>query len=220
MQANKTKNVPTFLLDLDGTLYANDVGLWEAIGARINLFLAEHLGFDEVAVVQARQQYYMQYGTTLRGLMLHHKVNPWDYLAFVHDLPLENYLSANTELHQALATLPGKKWIFTNADAAHANRVLRAVGVPRSLFAGIIDIVRTGFVNKPDEEVYRMALEIAGTPPPSTCVMVDDQDRNLVPANQLGMHTVLVGPDIPNREAHHNISALHQLPAVLNGLVE
>ena len=67
---------------------------------------------------------------------------------------------------------------------------------------------------------YRKALEIAGGPTPSTCVMVDDQDRNLAPARRLGMHTVLVGPDVEHRAAHSNIAELHHLPSALNGLLE
>ncbi|KAA3648167.1 MAG: pyrimidine 5'-nucleotidase [Chloroflexi bacterium] len=220
MSTQKPDGISTYFLDLDGTFYANSLGMWEAISERINAFLERHMGFDKAAIDKAREDYYVQYGTTLRGLMLHHEVDPLEYLAYVHNVPLDDYLTPNPAIQKALEALPGTKWIFTNADTAHAKRVLEAVGVSLDLFAGFIDVVRTDYVNKPDEAAYRKALEIAGGPPPSTCVMVDDQDRNLAPSRRLGMHTVLVGPDVEDRAAHTNIAELHQLPAALNGLLE
>ena len=220
MSSQNLKDISTFFLDLDGTFYANDLGMWEAIGERINLYLKERMGFDKDKIAQARDDYYTQYGTTLRGLMIHHHIEPQDYLDFVHDVPVSNYLSPNLELQAALKGLSGAKWIFTNADVPHVERVLAALGISLDLFEGIIDVVRTDYLNKPEEAVYRQALEIAGNPAPNTCVMVDDQDRNLAPARHVGMHAVLVGPDVEGRAAHVNIPELHQLPAAIHGLLE
>ncbi len=65
-----------------------------------------------------RRHYFETYGTTLRGLQKHHQVDTDDYLAYVHDLPLEQYIQPNPALHDLLVSLPQRRFIFTNADAA------------------------------------------------------------------------------------------------------
>ncbi len=56
-------------------------------------------------------------GTTMRGLQIHHQIDTDDYLAYVHDLPLHDYLYPNPQLRSLLTSLPQRRWIFTNADA-------------------------------------------------------------------------------------------------------
>ncbi|WP_243740758.1 HAD family phosphatase [Streptomyces sp. 8K308] len=45
-------------------------------------------------------------------------------------------------------------------------------------------------VRKPDPEIYRRLLARLDTEP-SSCLFVDDTEENLLPARELGMHTVL-----------------------------
>ena len=82
-------NFSTLFFDLDDTLYPNNTGLWEAIRERMALYMSERLGLPREQVQTLRKTYFQTYGTTLRGLQLHHEVDVDDYLAFVHDLPLE-----------------------------------------------------------------------------------------------------------------------------------
>src|SRR3990172_341615 len=76
-----------------------------------------------------RQFYFEHYGTSLNGLRRHHGVDPFAYLSYVHDVPLENYLSPDPGLRRMLEDLAVLPVIFTNADAAHARRVLSLLGV-------------------------------------------------------------------------------------------
>ena len=80
------------LFDLDDTLYARACGLWPAIGQRINAYMVERMGLRPDEARALRQVYLEAYGTTLNGLRHEHGIDPVDYLAFVHDLPLERYL--------------------------------------------------------------------------------------------------------------------------------
>ena len=139
-----------------------------------------------------QKDYYRRYGTTLRGLQLHHQVDADDFLAYVHDLPLEQYLRPLPELRPFLLSLPQARWIFTNADANHAGRVLAVLGVA-DCFAGVIDIREMGFECKPNPGAYTRALARAGESDPRRCLMLDDAWRNLAPAQGLGMRTGLVG---------------------------
>ena len=59
----------------------------------------------------------------MRGLMTRHGVDPRSFLDFVHEIDM-TMLDPAPELDAALARLPGRKIIFTNADSAlfHRNR--------------------------------------------------------------------------------------------------
>jgi putative hydrolase of the HAD superfamily len=179
------------LLDLDDTLYPSSTGLWHAIGERINLYMVERLGLDPAEAPALRHRYFDAFGTTLNGLRHDFHIDPDDYLAFVHDLPLDHYLRPDPALNAMLARLPLAKTTFTNADAAHARRVLECLGVARH-FTRIVDIHALDFVNKPEPGAYTRALELIGAQA-AECVFVDDSRRNLLPARALGMLTVLVG---------------------------
>jgi putative hydrolase of the HAD superfamily len=129
----------------------------------------------------------------MRGLQIHHGIDPEDYLAYVHKVSLEDYIGPNDELDEVLAEIEAEKVVFTNASEEHARRVLRILGVERH-FSRIIDVRALGYISKPDPEAYRRALEILGAEGVE-CVIVDDNVRNLAPAKELGMITVLVSND-------------------------
>jgi putative hydrolase of the HAD superfamily len=180
------------LLDLDDTLYPASSGLWEAIGERINRFMIDVVGRPAHQAPRLRQLYFERYGTSLNGLRLLHGIDPFDYLRYVHDLPLEDYIAADPALRRMLERLVVAPVIFTNADTAHARRVLSVLGVD-DLVDQIIDIVALEWINKPEPEAYRRALQLCLQDDPTACLVVDDQPRNLTPAAALGMGTVLVG---------------------------
>ncbi|HKY83720.1 MAG TPA: pyrimidine 5'-nucleotidase [Anaerolineales bacterium] len=182
----------TLLLDLDDTVYPAGTGLWEAIGERINRFMVEAVGIEPARAASLRQQYFERYGTSLHGLRIHYGIDPFAYLAYVHDIPLETYVGPDPSLRRMLTRLSVPPVIFTNADSAHARRVLRVLGVD-DLIGQIIDIVALEWVNKPQPEAYRRAMALCGVDQAAAYLVVDDQPRNLFPAAALGMGTVLVG---------------------------
>jgi putative hydrolase of the HAD superfamily len=165
--------------------------------------MTERLGLPADEVPALRVRYYQQYGTSLGGLRANHGVDEADFLAYVHDLPLHEYLSPSPALNAMLARLPLRKAIFTNADAGHAGRVLAHLGIAEH-FDTIVDVVATGYAFKPSPASYRHALAVLGEPA-EACVLIDDAVRNLQPAGLLGMRTVLVtsqpGAPIANVDA-------------------
>ena len=184
------------LLDLDDTVYPASAGLWEAIGDRINRFMVETVGIDPAAASTLRQEYFERYGTSLNGLRLRHGIDPFDYLRYVHDLPLHQYLKPDPKLRRMLTQLSVPAVIFTNADSAHARRVLKVLGVD-DLIEQFVDIVALEWVNKPQPEAYRKAMALCGVDQAGAYLVVDDQPRNLHPAAALGMGTALVGGTAP-----------------------
>ncbi len=204
----------TLFFDLDDTLYPSSSGLWDAIRDRINLYMLERLGIPEGIGPSLRRHYYETYGTTLRGLQIHYHIDTDDFLAYVHDLPLNAFLRSDPVLRSVLLSLPQPKWIFTNADVPHANRVLAELGLG-DCFQGIIDIRATGFACKPEREAYLRALLLAGESDPLHCAFFDDASRNLAPARELGFFTVLVGSESHNPAACQSMLSLHQMRQLL-----
>jgi len=182
----------TLLIDLDDTLYPASSGLWDAIRDRMNEYMDKrlHIPCDQIPLL--RRDYLDRYGTTLRGLQIHHQVDAEDFLAYVHDLPLEEYLDPDPDLRLLLLSLPQRKWIFTNADVHHARRVLHRLGA-HDCFDGIIDIHAREFACKPDAEAYLRTLALVDEKDPERCIVFDDTLRNLIPAHKIGFYTVLVG---------------------------
>ena len=181
----------TWVFDLDNTLYCGVHGLFEQIDARMRGYLAQFLDIDEDEAHRVQKSYFRQYGTTLRGMMLNHAMDPKPYLDHVHDIDI-SLIPADPALNSALARLDGRKIIFTNADVPHAERVLARLGIAEH-FDAIFDIVEAEYIPKPEPDIYdtlvkRFAID------PQDAVMVEDIARNLEPAAALGMATVWVRP--------------------------
>jgi len=205
------------LFDLDDTLYPSSTGLWEAIGERINLYMIKRLGLDLSEARALRDHYLSSFGTTLNGLRHEFNIDAEDYLAFVHDLPLDQYLQPDPALNGMLARLPLAKIIFTNSDQPHVGRVLARLGVARH-FQQIIDIRALDFVNKPDPRAYARVLEMIRARP-QECLFVEDSRRNLLPARELGMLTVWVSEHGLPDGVDYQIPNVIQLERILAGLM-
>jgi len=204
----------TFFFDLDETLYPASSGLWLEIRARINAYLRERMGFLPEQIESLRESYFREYGTTLRGLQANHQVDMDDYLAYVHDVPLEDHLQPDPALRAALESIPARKLIFTNADCAHAGRVTRVLGL-EGVFDGCIDVHAIAPHCKPQPGSFERALAAAGDPDPHRCVLLDDQGRVTRAARALGMYTVLVGKDEPGFDADEALTSLVDLPELI-----
>lgn len=205
----------TLLLDLDGTVYPQNNGIWEEIATRMEQFMHDKLNLPSTEISSIRQEYYQKFGTTLSGLRHNYQVNEEEYLKYVHDIPLHHYLAPDIKLRKLLSNLPMQKWIFTNSDKPHAERVLNALNI-KDLFEGILDITHFNYLNKPNEKVYKMVLEAIGSPYPDECVFADDSPKNLFPAKQLGMTTILVGGNPQNEFIDYHIASIYDLPEVFS----
>ncbi len=209
--------ITTLFFDLDDTLYPSKVGLWHAIKERMNLYMREHMDISEEEIPVLREKYFMQYGTTLRGLQAHHNINTDDFLAFVHDLPLETYLTHDPLQREIIASLPTRNLIFTNADIHHAQRVLTQLQL-LDLFPLIVDVNAVAPYCKPMPESFAMAMQLAGETDPSRCVMIDDIDRTTQAARKAGLRTILVAENFSREQADAQLTHWRDLPAILEGL--
>jgi len=176
--------------DLDETLYPREAGIMQAIGRRITLYLEQFLHLSTEEALALRQRYVHDYGTTLRGLQVVCGIDAEAYMAFVHDVPIEEMTGYDERLDRALDSIDAQKVVFTNASREHAERVLAARRIRRH-FARIIDVRDMEWVCKPAPAAYPRLLAMLKTPA-QRCMLVEDNLRNLRPAARLGMLTVLV----------------------------
>jgi putative hydrolase of the HAD superfamily len=204
----------TLFFDLDDTLYPSSTGLWPAIKDRMNLYMIERLGIPESDVPFLREQYFKMYGTTMRGLEERHNVDKQDFLAYVHDLPLQSYLKPNPIVREVIASLPTRNLIFTNADVSHARRVLTVLEL-NDLFEAVVDVNAVSPYCKPMPESFAIAMDIADEPDPRKCVMIDDLPRTTRAALHAGMASLLYGCDEPTEDASGVFTDWTHLPILL-----
>ena len=160
---------------------------------RIALYVERFFNIDSDAAHQIRHAYWKKYGTTLGGLMAEHAVDPHSYLDFVHDVDM-SLLQPAADLRVQIEALPGRKLIFTNADAPYAHRVLAARGL-NDVFEDVFDIHRMQHLPKPASASYdRLCTELHVNP--SRALFVEDSAHNLGPAKALGMTTIWVNHDV------------------------
>jgi putative hydrolase of the HAD superfamily len=181
--------IETWIFDLDNTLYPSSCRLFDQIHSRMTQFIADRLGLTPEAALSLQKTYFRAHGTTLRGLMAVNRIDPREFLSFVHDVDLA-CVPANPVLGEALAALPGRKIVHTNGSERHAVRLLDHLGIADA-FCGIVDIEASDYDPKPGLTGYRELLRRHEVTP-GTALMVEDIARNLVPAAALGMTTAWV----------------------------
>jgi putative hydrolase of the HAD superfamily len=182
--------VETWVFDLDNTLYPHHL-LWQQVDDRIRNFIAEFLKVPHDEAFRIQKDYYKRYGTTMRGLMTEHGLNPDDYLEYVHQID-HSPLEPNPALGAALKKLPGRKLILTNGTRKHADAVMKKLEVHEH-FEDVFDIVAAELDPKPLPQIYKRFLARHDVDP-AKAAMFEDLARNLEVPHALGMTTVLVVP--------------------------
>jgi putative hydrolase of the HAD superfamily len=181
-------SVRHWLFDLDDTLYPASSGLFRLVSGRITRRIGELLDLPEDEARKLQRAYWRKYGTSLRGLVVEHGVDPEPFLAYVHDVPVEDVLVPDPALVTLLRSLPGERHIFTNGPSEFAHRVLVRLGA-RDAFDRLFDIRHAEFVPKPDPLPYRRALKSLGVPA-GDVALVDDAPQNVARGRELGLWTV------------------------------
>ena len=182
-------DVEFWIFDLDNTLYPAECRLFDQVDRRIGLYIEQLLNLDREAARALQKQYFRDHATTLRGLMINHAIDPDHFLDFVHRIDVSG-VAADTALDLALERLPGRKLIYTNGSVAHARNVMDRLGINRH-FDDIFDIAAADYLPKPEATSFARLIETYGIVP-ARAAMIDDMPRNLKPAADLGMTTVLV----------------------------
>ncbi len=182
-------HIRNWIFDLDNTLYPHGARLFEQVDRRITNYIARFFDVDRDEAYRIQKGYFHTRGTTLAGLMAEHGVDPHEYLADVHDIEMD-MLEENAPLAAAIARLPGRKLVFTNADAPYARKILARLGLGDS-FEAIHDVHALDYRPKPEPSAYRHICDTYGLDPRES-LFADDMARNLKPAKAIGMTTLWV----------------------------
>jgi putative hydrolase of the HAD superfamily len=181
--------IRNWIFDLDNTLYPARANLFARIDAKMTQFVSDLLDVDHDEAFRIQKTYFLDHGTTLAGLMREHRVDPHEFLGYVHDIEMD-MLEKNAPLAAAIAKLPGRKLVFTNADTPYASRVLDRLGLGAS-FEAVHDIHAMNLRPKPEASAYAGLCAAFGINPAES-LFVEDMARNLKPAKAIGMTTVWV----------------------------
>ncbi|MHA1528139.1 MAG: pyrimidine 5'-nucleotidase [Alphaproteobacteria bacterium] len=180
-------HVETWIFDLDNTLYHPSARLFDQINARMTGFIMRELGVGRAAADAMRRGYWQRHGTTLRGLIENHGVDPARFLDEVHAIDL-SALRPDAGLASAIGRLPGARIVHTNGARAHAARVLAARGL-EGVFDAVYAIEDKDLVPKPHPDAYRRVIRLSGLDP-ARAAMIEDDVRNLAVPKALGMATI------------------------------
>jgi len=184
-------HIDTWVFDLDNTLYPHHL-LWQQVNDRIRDYVAEFLKVSHDEAFRVQKDYYLRYGTTMRGLMTEHGLDPDDYLEYVHAID-HSPLTPNPALGAAIEKLPGRKLILTNGTTKHADAVMRRLEIHQH-FEDVFGIIEAELEPKPSKITYDRFLAKHGVDP-LNAAMFEDLARNLEAPHALGMTTVLVVPE-------------------------
>ena len=192
------RHVETWIFDLDNTLYPPGTEFMALIEGRIKDFVARQTGLPPDEAWDLQKRYLDAHGTALAGLMAFHGVDPHAFLDEVHDVSLDS-LRPDPELRAALARLPGRRLVFTNGSAWHAERVLDRLAIS-DMFDEVFHLEAAQLISKPDPLAFDLLIQ-AHQVTPQASAFFEDRAVNLEPAARLGMTTVLVGPKAAETDA-------------------
>lgn len=195
-----------WIFDLDNTMYDINLGLFKKISNRITDFIMSKYSLDIDQAKKIQKEYYLKYGLTLRGLIVEKKLEPEEFLDYVHDVEHPE-LKKNDQLISKIRILEGKKIIFTNATSKHAKKILKILELEHD-FDQIIDIKDLEYIPKPDKRSYKKLLECLNLNKENLdkTIFFEDTVKNLIPAKELGITTVWMKNSINEKDFKKNFS--------------
>jgi len=183
----KLKNIKNILFDCDGVLYQDLEAVFGQVSKKMTEYIAKKLDLDLKKAKELQTNYFHKYNTSLNGLMIHHEINPDEFLKYVHDINL-NFLEKDLVLRKELLKLKAKKIVFTNGSNDHVANITKHLGID-DLFDGVFDIVDCNFIPKPAIESYEKLSKKFNINPNET-LFIEDIAKNLEPAKKIGMKTI------------------------------
>ena len=187
--------INTWIFDLDNTLYSADSGVFQQVHELMGEFISKNLNMKIKEAKELQLKYYKKHGTTLRGLMDNHGIEPDYFLSEVHNLDY-SIIGPNKELNKELEKLEGRKIIYTNANLQHAENVLEKLELTH-MFKEIFDIKSANYIPKPEISPYHKIINDFDIDS-SSAAMFDDIAKNLVPAKNVGFTSVWINAGYEN----------------------
>ena len=175
-----------WIFDLDNTMYDINLGLFKKISNRITDFIMSKYSLDIDQAKKIQKEYYLKYGLTLRGLIVEKKLEPEEFLDYVHDIDL-SFLEKDTALRYELENINLRKFVFTNGSQNHVKHITTTLGIDDQ-FEGIFDIVDAEYHPKPEAKAFDLMVEKFKIDPKET-LYIEDIAKNLSIGKERGTIT-------------------------------
>ena len=180
-------NTKYWIFDLDNTLYSGQTKVFSEVDKKMSSFISKKFNVNLAKAREIQKKYFYEYGTTLSGLMSHDKIDPHEFLEFVHDIDI-SWLPKDKILREELIKIKEKKYIFTNGSHAHVENVTKQLGID-GLFDGVFDIVDAEFSPKPEAKAFDLMVKKFQIDPTET-LYIEDIAKNLSIGKERGTKTV------------------------------
>ena len=180
------KNIKNILFDLDGVLYDDLEAVFGQVSRKMTKYISNKLNLNLEKAKELQTNYFHKYNTSLNGLMIHHDIDPEDFLNYVHDIDL-TFMKKDLVLRNELENLKTKKFIFTNGSKNHAKNITEHLGID-DLFDGLFDIVDAEFSPKPTAKAFDLMIKKFKINPKET-LYIEDIAKNLSIGKERGTIT-------------------------------
>lgn len=218
MKNSRRRHFEFILFDLDETLYPKESNLMPVMKQRIVDYMVHQIGIPADDVWSVQQRLFREHGSTFQGLYREYRIDPDAFMAYVHNINPSDFFGPSPPLDRMLHLIPLEKAIFTNASRPHAERVLSALQVSHH-FELIFDNKSVNYQSKPDPKAYHTVLEMLNCLG-QYCIMIEDSPRNLIPAKELGMTTILLSTtDRPSLGIDYVVPTVFHVERVLEHLL-
>ena len=175
-----------WIFDLDNTLYSGQTKVFAEVSKNMSSYISKKLDVDLIKAKELQKKYFYENGTTLSGLMKYDKIDPHEFLEFVHNIDI-SWLPKDLLLRKELIKIKEKKYIFTNGSHYHVKNVTKQLGI-EDLFDDAFTITDADFVPKPNIESYEKMIKKFDLDPKKS-ILIEDIAHNLEQAKNLGMKT-------------------------------
>ena len=181
------KNIKNILFDCDGVLYQDLEAVFGQVSKRMTNFISKKLNININKAKELQTNYFHKYNTSLNGLMIHHNIQPIEFLDYVHNIDL-TFMNKDLILRKELINLNLKKFVFTNGSKEHVKNITKNLGIDDQ-FHDIFDIVDAEFNPKPEAKAFDLMLKKFKIDPKET-LYIEDIAKNLSIAKLRGSTTV------------------------------
>ena len=180
------KNIKNILFDCDGVLYQDLEAVFGQVSRKMTEYISNKLNVDLKKAKELQTNYFHKYNTSLNGLMIHHEIDPKEFLDFVHDIDL-SFLEKDTALRHELENINLRKFVFTNGSHDHVKHITTTLGIDDQ-FEGIFDIVDAKYHPKPEAKAFDLMIEKFKIDPKET-LYIEDIAKNLSIGKERGTIT-------------------------------
>jgi putative hydrolase of the HAD superfamily len=179
-------NIKNILFDCDGVLYSDLEAVFGQVSQKMTEYISSKLNVDLKKAKELQTNYFHKYNTSLNGLMIHHEIDPKEFLDFVHDIDL-SFLEKDTALRHELENINLRKFVFTNGSYNHVKHITTTLGIDDQ-FEGIFDIVDAEYHPKPEAKAFDLMVEKFKIDPKET-LYIEDIAKNLSIGKERGTIT-------------------------------